>query len=69
MMKLISQLPGFVLHQIRALFYGSKGELLPEGTPAPGFVLPDESGKEHRLSNYRGSRIVLWWCLRASTPG
>lgn len=68
-MKWLDLIAGFALHQIRALFYGKRGKLLLPGTEAPDFVLPDENGNEHRLSSYRGKRVVLWWYIRASTPG
>ncbi|HIQ09616.1 MAG TPA: thioredoxin-dependent thiol peroxidase [Anaerolineaceae bacterium] len=43
--------------------------LLPEGTPAPDFALPDESGQIHRLSDYRGRAIVLYFYPKDNTPG
>lgn len=37
------------------------------GQPAPALTLPDLSGKQHNLDDYRGHRVVLnfWasWCL------
>lgn len=68
-MKIITKLPAFALHQIRQLFYGKPRKLLDTGTPAPDFSLPDESGIVHTLSQYRGRRVVLWWFIRAETPG
>jgi len=32
---------------------------LPAGTPAPDFRLPDLSGAEHALSEFRGTRVLL----------
>ena len=29
------------------------------GHPAPSFVLPDASGREHRLEDYRGQWLLL----------
>lgn len=43
--------------------------LLPEGTPAPDFALPDESGQIHRLSDYRGRVVVLYFYPKDNTPG
>jgi peroxiredoxin len=31
------------------------------GSPAPDFSLPDEDGKVHKLSDYRGKLVVLEW--------
>lgn len=31
------------------------------GSPAPEFSLVDETGKEHKLSDYRGKIVVLEW--------
>ncbi len=33
----------------------------PLGKPAPGFSLPDSTGKTHSLSGYKGKIIVLEW--------
>jgi len=33
----------------------------PVGKPAPGFSLPDSTGKTHSLSDYKGKIIVLEW--------
>lgn len=43
--------------------------LLPEGTPAPDFALPDENGQIHRLSDYRGRVVVLYFYPKDNTPG
>jgi len=59
----------FLLHRIRALKYGSHGTLLREGSRAPEFGLPDESGKIHHLKDYLGKKVVLWFYVRARTPG
>ncbi len=42
---------------------------LKEGDPAPAFVLPDQQNREHRLSDYRGTAIVLYFYGRDDTPG
>lgn len=31
------------------------------GKPAPSFELPDEAGKTHKLSDYKGKTVVLEW--------
>ena len=42
---------------------------LEPGTPAPAFTLPDASGAEHSLSDYTGSKVILYFYPKASTPG
>ena len=42
---------------------------LEPGTPAPAFTLPDASGAEHSLSDYAGSKVILYFYPKASTPG
>jgi peroxiredoxin Q/BCP len=44
-------------------------DLLSEGITAPDFTLPDEDGREHKLSDYRGSPVVLFFYPRDDTPG
>jgi peroxiredoxin Q/BCP len=36
---------------------------------AEPFELPDQTGKVHRLSDYRGRHVVLFFYPKASTPG
>ena len=43
--------------------------MLPPGTPAPDFELPDHLGRRQRLSDYRGRKVVLWFYPKADTPG
>jgi peroxiredoxin Q/BCP len=40
-----------------------------EGTPAPDFELPDDSGKMVRLSDLRGKPVVLYFYPKDDTPG
>jgi len=42
---------------------------LTEGKPAPDFSLPDETGKTHKLSDYRGKPVVLYFSPADDTPG
>lgn len=42
---------------------------LTEGKQAPDFSLPDESGKIHKLSDYRGQSVVLYFYPADDTPG
>ena len=39
------------------------------GIPAPEFSLPDESGKVHRLADFRGRAVVLYFYPKDDTPG
>lgn len=43
--------------------------MLPEGTPAPDFTLPDQHGDPVALSDLRGSWIAFWWFPKAFTDG
>ena len=50
-------LPALFAVALAALAYAT-----PEvGKPAPDFSLPDLSGKEHELANYKGKYVVLEW--------
>ncbi len=42
---------------------------LPEGTPAPDFSLPDANGNEVRLSDFRGSSVLLVFYPVDWSPG
>lgn len=39
------------------------------GDKAPDFLIPDENGKEHSLTMYKGKKLVLYFYPKASTPG
>ena len=43
--------------------------MLKVGDAAPDFEVKDHLGKAHRLSDYRGRRVVLWFYPKADTPG
>lgn len=45
------------------------GFALRAGRKAPEFKLPSDSGKEIRLSDFRGKRVVLYFYPKDSTPG
>lgn len=42
---------------------------LLEGVPAPEFTLPDENGEDHKLSDYRGNHVLLYFYPKDDTPG
>lgn len=39
------------------------------GAVAPEFVATDETGTTHRLADYRGRHVLLWFYPKADTPG
>lgn len=39
------------------------------GKKAPTFALPDQHGKVHKLSDYKGKWVVLYAYPKDSTPG
>ncbi|MBW8458636.1 MAG: peroxiredoxin [Thiobacillus sp.] len=41
----------------------------PEGSAAPDFALPDQNGRTHRLGDYTGRWLVLYFYPRDDTPG
>ena len=47
----------------------TKGEELEEGSTAPDFKLPSSSGKDVRLSDFRGKKVVLYFYPKDDTPG
>lgn len=40
-----------------------------EASQAPDFALKDQSGKEHRLSDYQGKWVLVYFYPRDDTPG
>ena len=43
--------------------------MLEVGTKAPDFTLPDQNGDMRSLSDYRGSKVVLYFYPRDNTAG
>ncbi len=43
--------------------------MLDIGTKAPAFSLPDQDGKIHRLEDYKGKKVVLYFYPKDNTPG
>ena len=43
--------------------------MLETGIPAPDFELPDQDGKIHKLSDYKGKKVILYFYPRDNTPG
>lgn len=48
---------------------GGEVRMLEEGQEAPDFTVQDHTGKLHKLSDYRGKSVVLWFYPKADTPG
>lgn len=42
---------------------------LIEGSIAPDFSLPDQNGKIHKLSDYKGKKVILYFYPKDDTPG
>lgn len=60
----------FWLHvEIATLQYNKSGMQIKVGQKAPDFTLPDQNNKEHRLKDYRGQWILLYFYPRDDTPG
>lgn len=45
------------------------GVTLEAGEKAPAFVLKDQDGKTHRLADYQGKTVVLYFYPKDETPG
>lgn len=43
--------------------------MLEIGVKAPDFALPDQNGKVHRLSDYSGKKVILYFYPKDNTPG
>ena len=43
--------------------------MLESGTKAPDFELPDQNGEVHKLSDYLGKKIILYFYPKDNTPG
>jgi peroxiredoxin Q/BCP len=43
--------------------------MLKAGDVAPDFTVRDHIGGTHRLSDYKGKSVVLWFYPKADTPG
>ena len=43
--------------------------MLEIGTKAPDFSLPDQNGKIHKLSEYRGQKVILYFYPKDNTAG
>ena len=41
--------------------------MLEVGVKAPDFELPDQNGKTHRLSDYTGKKVILYFYPKDNT--
>jgi len=46
-----------------------RAEALHTGQPAPPFALPDQNGTVHRLADYAGKWLVVYFYPKDDTPG
>lgn len=51
------------------IFGAAQAQELAPGAPAPAFELKDQDGKAHRLEDYRGRWVVLYFYPKDDTPG
>jgi peroxiredoxin Q/BCP len=59
-----------ILALILACFMGrTAADELQPGQPAPDFQLSDQNGELHRLADYRGQWVVLYFYPKDDTPG
>lgn len=47
----------------------AQGESPAVGQPAPPFALPDQNGRIHRLTDYTGKWLVVYFYPKDDTPG
>ena len=43
--------------------------MIEPGAVAPDFEVQDHTGRNVRLSDYRGKSVLLWFYPKADTPG
>ena len=43
--------------------------MLKEGIKAPDFSLKNQEGKTHKLSDYKGKKVILYFYPKDNTPG
>src|SRR5882672_8435188 len=51
------------------IIIGSMSSLIEPGKKAPAFTLKDQQGEPHRLSDYAGKPVVLYFYPKDDTPG
>ena len=68
-MKLILILIALVIMAMLWARIANAGDIPAQGAVAPGFTLPDQKGKSHDLTDYRGKWVVLYFYPKDDTPG
>ena len=59
-----------IIALLAALLLAAAAHAAPApGAPAPAFELPDQAGEMHRLEDYRGKWLVLYFYPKDDTPG
>ena len=43
--------------------------MLQVGIKAPAFTLPDQNGEMHRLEEFKGKKVILYFYPKDNTPG
>lgn len=56
------------LYDKKFMFF-QEGDMLESGSRAPEFELPDQNGVLHKLSDYRGQKVILYFYPRDNTAG
>jgi peroxiredoxin Q/BCP len=54
---------------LKLIMKRGRRKMLNVGERAPGFEVPDHTGRTRKLSDYRGQTVVLWFYPKADTPG
>ena len=60
---------GFLKTFVKRLGKPRGAGMLQPATQAPDFDVVDQLGQRHRLADYRGRKLVLWFYPKAATPG
>lgn len=69
MKTIIGIVAGLLLLASLLLWMLRPGGRLPEGAAAPDFALADQDGRIHRIGDYAGRWLVLYFYPKDDTPG
>lgn len=59
----------FIQILILVSFLSASANSLKVGDPAPGFSLLDQDSTLRSLSDYKGQKVVVFFFVKADTPG